>query len=307
MCWSPNTRLFAQRARTGGPALSGAQVASCRQRARPRPVYHWFWRYLVAPFVTRFVPNSQFSKTRLLEVSIPARKITLIKNAVRRRSGPSTADAAIVALARSRRTLLAVGQIAPFKGTHLLVEAAVRLMEKDDDLQVLIVGEMPMWPPDLAAYARRLEDRVAAAGLSGRIRFVGARQNVLDIMQASYLFVAPILQEETFGNVVLEAKTAGLPSVVFPKGGLVELVKHQETGFLCRDDSLEALLEGLTFYLSDPEARDLASRRSIESSADPHAEYGSARFARSWLAVFGLNSPPDGAQGDVDAVGKAPA
>jgi glycosyltransferase involved in cell wall biosynthesis len=187
-----------------------------------------------------------------VEVSIPARKITLIQNAVSRRSGSSTADADIVALARSRRTLLAVGQIAPFKGTHLLVEAAMRLMEKDDDLQVLIVGEMPAWPADLAAYARGLEDRVAAAGLSGRIRFVGARQNVLDIMRASYLFVAPILQEETFGNVVLEAKTAGLPSVVFPNGGLVELVKHQETGFLCRDDSLDALLEGLAFYLPIP-------------------------------------------------------
>ena len=275
------------------------RVAVAPERGR---FYRGFWRHLVAPLVTRFVANSQFSKTRLLEVSIPARKITLIQNTVSRRSEASTADNDIVTLARSRRTLLAVGQIAPFKGTHLVVEAAVRLMEKDDDLQLLIVGEVPTWPADLVAYARGLEDRVTAAGLSGRIRFVGARHNVLDIMRASYLFVAPILQEETFGNVVLEAKTVGLPSVVFPKGGLVELVKHQETGFVCRDDSLEALLEGLTFYLSSPEARARASRRSIESSADPHDEYGFARFARRWLVVFGLNLPPDGAASDVTAV-----
>ena len=280
------------------------RVANAPERGR---FYHWFWRLLVAPLVTRLVANSEFSKARLLEVSVPARKITLIQNAVSRRSGASAADADIVALARSRRTLLAVGQIAPFKGTHLVVEAALRLMEKDDDLQVLVVGEVPTWPADLAAYARSLADRVAAAGLSERIRFVGARHNVLDIMRASYLLVAPILQEETFGNVVLEAKTVGLPSVVFPKGGLVELVKHRETGFLCRDDSLEALLEGLTFYLSSPEARARASRRSVESSADPHDEYGFARFARRWLAVFGLNRPPDGAQSDVAAVKESPA
>ena len=63
----------------------------------------------------------------------------------------------IVALAASRRTLLVVGQIAPFKGTHLVVDAGLRLLEHHADVQILIVGAVPTWPKGLVEYARDLE------------------------------------------------------------------------------------------------------------------------------------------------------
>ena len=46
-------------------------------------------------------------------------------------------------------------------------------------------------------------------------------------MNASYVLAAPILQEETFGNVALEARSVGLPVVTFARGGLTELVSHR--------------------------------------------------------------------------------
>ena len=238
---------------------------------------------------------------------MPVQKITLIHNAVSRRGEAENSDADVLALARSRRTLLVVGQIAPFKGTHLAVDAALRLIREEHDVQMLIVGALPMWPADLVAYTSGLQDRVKAAGASERIRFVGARRNVLGIMRASYLLVAPILQEETFGNVVLEAKSVGLPSVVFPQGGLVELVTHRETGFVCRDTSLEALMDGVTYFLADPDARVRASRRSIECTADPADEYAFARFAQRWRAIFALRSRGHPADRDVAAVEESPA
>ena len=71
----------------------------------------------------------------------------------------------------------------------------------------------------------------------------------------------------------------------------MELVAHRETGYVCRTDSLDALLEGLVVYLGDPAARDRASQRCLERGADPLSEYSPARFAQRWLAVFGLDAP----------------
>lgn len=106
-----------------------------------------------------------------------------------------------VELATSRRTILTVGQIAPFKGTHLTIEAMMKLLREGYDVQAIVVGATPVWPPDLVAFVRELHDGVAERGANDRVHFVGARKNVLAIMRASYVLAAPILQEETFGNV----------------------------------------------------------------------------------------------------------
>ena len=76
-------------------------------------------------------------------------------------------------------------------------------------MQAVIVGAIPSWPPDLVNYVRGLQDRIARAGMSGRVQFVGARENVPAIMRAANVLSAPILQEETFGNVVLKHAASG--------------------------------------------------------------------------------------------------
>ena len=109
-------------------------------------------------------------------------------------------------------------------------------------------------------YVGRIREQVSAAGASDRVRFVGARENVLEIMKASYVLAAPILQEETFGNVALEARSVGLPVVTFARGGLTELVSHRGTGYVCASADLAGLLEGLRHFLA---IRLSAPRRAL--------------------------------------------
>ena len=80
-------------------------------------------------------------------------------------------------LASARPTILTVGQIAPFKGTHLTVEATLALIAEGFDVQALVVGMVPSWPPELVEYVARLRERIAAAGASDRVHLVGAREN----------------------------------------------------------------------------------------------------------------------------------
>ena len=118
------------------------------------------------------------------------------------------------------------------------------------------------------------------------MHFVGERQNVLAIMRASYLFGAPIVQEETFGNVVLEARSVGLPVVAFARGALPELIEHGVTGILCHDMNVQSLIAGLRFFLDDPHARDRASAASVACLARPDADHTPEEFRRRWWSLL---------------------
>jgi glycosyltransferase involved in cell wall biosynthesis len=259
------------------------RIANAPERGR---IHEVLWRHVLPPFVTKFVPNSRFSYGRLQETGVPERKITLIRNALSRRDLTSGADEEIVCLAASRPTILAVGQIAPFKGTHLLVEAMLELLAEGFDAQAIIAGALPQWPPELVEYTARLRQQVASAGASDRVHFVGNRENVLEIMKASYVLAAPIIQEETFGNVALEARSVGLPVVTFARGGLTELVSHRRTGYLCETADLQGLLAGLRYFLSQPEERAAASLGSLDVSSDSDNDCTTREFERRWWAMF---------------------
>ena len=259
------------------------RIANAPERGR---IHDVLWRRILPPFVTRFVPNSRFSYDRLQETGVPEGKITLIRNAISRRAVSPHTDEEVVRLATARPTILTVGQIAPFKGTHLTVEATLALMAEGRDVQTLVVGMVPTWPPELVEYVARLRERIASAGASDRVHLVGARENILDIMKASYVLAAPILQEETFGNVALEARSVGLPVVTFARGGLTELVSHGATGYVCASSDLDGLLDGLRHFLAHPAERAAASARSLAVSAEPGNDCTPGEFERRWWSMF---------------------
>jgi glycosyltransferase involved in cell wall biosynthesis len=265
----------------GVPAV--LRVANAPEAGR---FYALLWRRVLPPLVTLFVANSEFGARRLREVGVPARKVAVVRNAVSRRAVAPGTDREVVTLVRSRRTVLSVGQIAPFKGTHLVVAAVLALLDLGYDVQGVIVGRRPEWPPEYAGYAADLERQVAAAGRGGSLHFVGEREDVPAIMREAYVLAVPILQQETFGNVVLEAKSAGLPAVAFAHGGLPELVRHGVDGYLCPEPTLAGLLAGLRFYLDDPAARARAGEAALAELARPGQELAAAAFAGRWWALF---------------------
>jgi glycosyltransferase involved in cell wall biosynthesis len=263
------------------------RLANAPERGR---FYDRLWRWVVPAFTTHIVANSEFSMQRCVEARVPPSKLVLIRNRVSPSFRPSDDGSSVVDLVRSRRTLLCVGQIAPFKGTHLAVEAALTLMEEGADVQLIVVGAVPEWPPDLVAYYQGLQKDVKASGHCHRVHFLGSRTDVLEIMRHSYLLVAPILQEETFGNVVLEAKSVGLPVIAFGRGGIPELVENGVTGHVCDETTAASLEEGVRVFLDHPDFRDRASMASLQSMSDPVCEFSASVFNRKWLEAFGIEN-----------------
>ena len=136
--------------------------------------------------------------------------------------------------------------------------------------------------------ARRFERAPRSTDLDGVVNFLGWREDVPALLSRAALHCCPsrMEQREAFGNVVLEAKMAGIPSVVTMSGDLPDLVAHRETGWVCHDTGAEALAQGLEYFLTRPEELSRAGSAALRSAG----EYSPQRFASAWIAAFDLPS-----------------
>lgn len=130
-----------------------------------------------------------------------------------------------------------VGQIAPHKGLHLLVEAFRLLPAGPRPVELHIHGGLEAHP-DYVARVRAL------AGGDPRIRFHGRFENrrVAEILSGLDATVVPSTWYENSPLAILEAHAAGTPVVTSAMGGMAELVRDG--------------VDGLHFAPGDP--RDLA-------------------------------------------------
>ncbi|HEX6985130.1 MAG TPA: glycosyltransferase family 4 protein, partial [Planctomycetaceae bacterium] len=250
--------------------------------------YTQFFRRAVDPAVSRYVCTSEYVRGELLRHGVSRRKTCVIYNALHVDRRPSDGTERPE---RQANRLIYVGQIIPEKNVHVLLDAVGLLRRRGADVTLDVVGPMEGWVPEgHKGYRERLLERAEVPDLAGRVRFHGRRSDVIDLMASASLHVAPSSEEMGEGcpNVVLEAKSAGLPTVAFALGPYPELIAHGETGWLCRGIDPEALADGIAAMLSDPERL----RRSGEAARRSLRDYGWDRFAARWAAVFAERGIP---------------
>ena len=265
-----------------------------------RPLFRRLWRRVILPSVDQWVCISEYVRGKLLAAGADPAKVRVIYNAPPERpegqavggvAAASGGEDALAALAEgpfAGRTVAYMGQLNENKGVHLLVEAALGLCRERDDVRFLIAGDYE-WR---GSFARGLMAQVEEAGLQDRIRFLGFINDVPSLLALADVHCAPSVWEEPLGNVAVEAKRAGVPSVVFPSGGLPELVVEQgQDGFVCAAKTAEALSDGLRHYLDQPSAELAASKEAAKSSLERLGITGEA-FTRAWLAVYSGTSAP---------------
>jgi glycosyltransferase involved in cell wall biosynthesis len=152
--------------------------------------------------------------------------------------------------------LVHVGRFAPPKNHALLIEAFAQV-RSDAPLNLLLVGGGEL--------ENAVREQVSALGLQERVRFLGVRADVADILRASDVFV---LSSRVEGNPlsVLEAMAAGLPVVSTAVGGVPELVREGETGLLVPSEDAGALARALQALMDNP-----ARRQAMGAAARQHA------------------------------------
>lgn len=108
--------------------------------------------------------------------------------------------------------------------------------------RMLYVGE----GPELSKINRLVRER----GLSDRVIFLGKQDEVARVLSMADLLLLPS-EKESFGLVALEAMACGVPVIASDAGGIPELIRHGETGFLAPVGDVAAMADYAVGLLSD--------------------------------------------------------
>jgi glycosyltransferase involved in cell wall biosynthesis len=143
-----------------------------------------------------------------------------------------------------------VGWLIPIKGVTHLVNAMAKIAEQFPKSLLVLVGK-----GDNKGHEEiKLKEQVERAGLADKVRFLGWRSDVDEIMGCFDIFVLPSLNEG-MGRVLVEAMAAGLPIVASCVGGIPDLVKDGQNGTLVPPEDAIALGNSIAALLEDKKKR----------------------------------------------------
>lgn len=154
--------------------------------------------------------------------------------------------------------LLFVGQILPYKGVHVLVEAVGRLVASGREVRLTLIGSgEPGYEQRLREEARPLGDRVTFLGRVDRAQLPA-------LYRAHDLFIFPSTSVEGFGLTFLEAMASGVPVVATDSGGHGEVIRDGINALVFPEENSEALAATMARMLDHDDLRRDLARRAME-------------------------------------------
>ena len=156
-----------------------------------------------------------------------------------------------------------VGRFTKQKGVDILLHAVTVLRDEHSAFRVWLVGDGPL--------RSQLEQYVIREGIASYVQFLGFREDVSALLQASDVFVLPS-RYEALPVSLLEAMAAGLPCIVTDVGDNAHLVEDGVTGVVVSPNEPNSLALSLRGMLTDRKIRlrmgQLARQKAQRFSVD---------------------------------------
>ena len=222
----------------------------------------------IAPLARRIVTVCESDRRLAIESGISsAERFVTIHNAM-----PDVGAALRADPSAEPPRLLMVARFAPQKDHETLFRALAALLDMDWSLDLVGSGSLE---DSLRSMANSL-------GLADRVRFLGMREDVPELIAGSQLY-ALISHWEGFPRSILEALRGGIPVVATDVGGVREAVIDGDTGFLIPEDDDALLADRLRRLLEDPALR-AAMGRAARTRYEAHFTFD--RLVRESLALY---------------------
>lgn len=179
-----------------------------------------------------------------------------------------------VGLDAARRYIIHVARHHPVKDQATLIRAYAQAAPDAPDVDLLLVGDGPL--------RGELESQVVNLRLVDRVKFLGIRTDVPDLMRAADLFALTSLSEAA-SLTLLEAMASGLPTVATAVGGNPEIVRHEREGLLFPRRDAAACAFALLRLLKDDV---LAQRLGEAGRARVHDCYQLSRTVERYYQLY---------------------
>jgi len=127
------------------------------------------------------------------------------------------------------------------------------IVQKEVPSKLLLVGD----GPDRSECERVTRE----LNLTDSVKFLGKQDGLVEILSSSDVFLIPS-QSESFGLAALEAMSCGVPVVSSSVGGLPELVKHNESGFIAEIGDVERMAKYTLDLLTNDKKYEMFSQNA---------------------------------------------
>ena len=240
-----------------------------RRRSWLKGMDRWMYRQFRA-----VACNSEASREALADwLPESAGKLRVIHNGVELRRFIDAAPARRADLGLPEGPLvISVCRLEPQKDPATLIAA----MESIPDATLLMVGDGQL--------RGELEQQAAAAGLSSRIKFLGRRNDIPQLLKMADVF-ALASTWEGFGISVVEAMAAGVPVVATDVPGVAQVVG--DAGMLVPIKDPGALAEAISAVLQDPKRSSAMSAAGQTRARSFDISETVAQYAELYEAVLG--------------------
>jgi glycosyltransferase involved in cell wall biosynthesis len=182
----------------------------------------------------------------------------------------------VVDVMPQKHSMVCVGRICEQKGQLLLIEAVKKLHDRGVDINLVLAGDGEM--------REEVEALIEKYQLTAHVKITGwiSSDKVLEHILAEEVMVLPSFAEG-LPVVIMEAMSLKKPVISTYVGGIPELVKHQEDGWLCAAGDVDMLTDIMQEALATTKAKrkkmaDLAyenvvARHNIDTEAAKLAEH----------------------------------
>lgn len=200
-----------------------------------------------------FTVTSQFLKGELIRLGVSSEKIVILSNTVDSRflSGPRLNPEMV---RKDFLRIINVSRMVTCKGHEYLIQAFSEFL-KERDGELTLVGD-----GDRAEYLKTL---IKTLGIEKKVNLLGTvpHDEINKLLANHDVYVQPSIHDEksgqceSFGIVLLEAISAGLPVIVAKTGGMPEVVKSEKFEkqfyFMIDQKDSEGILQTLLHMSSD--------------------------------------------------------
>lgn len=229
------------------------------------------------PDIKMIVP-SQFLKN-YYQAYLPDADIVIVDNGIDLDAYQSDCSSQLrseLNLTTRDKVIFYAGRIVPDKGVLLLLKAFEKLVEEQSDLKLVVVGDhMEVSKSDKGAYQQEVRD--VAARMQDKCLMLGSipPEKMHLYYPLADLVVIPSQFKEPFCMVAIEAMGAGKPVLVSTRGGMVEFVKSEETGYHLR--------EPMTVDSIAQDIKDVLAKEDLHRTAEQGQNQIFERY--SWSSV----------------------
>ncbi len=193
---------------------------------------------------------------------LPRSAVRVVYNGVPRRPGDGERVRHELGVGAGELLVLAVGSLFPVKGYRVLVDALGTIAAKAGG---------PPWRAVIAGVGDEetpLRTAIRGRRLDERVRLLGFRDDVADLLAAADVYVMPSLSEGS-PLALMEAMFAGKAIVASRTGGIPELVTHDEEAVLVGPGDATELATALEVLFANADLRrrlGAAAQRRAASS-----------------------------------------